>query len=213
MIVLSESTTEEVKNDLFERINRGSDLLRNMEKRKGIYRGSFTSFIYNDCAKNPLISKLAPLARTVTNRQEHEELILRFFALVDSYPNFSTHYRGIGLMLDEYMEKKNQVFDENERLTKKAQFDAMLSFVDKNIKHGFCKRPGQGVSRVFFEAISVGVHLAITQKPDILMLNIDASDWLADKEFNSLVCGKYKTHIPEKMRQRINFVKSKLLEK
>ncbi|MDE1098524.1 hypothetical protein OTF26_26975, partial [Klebsiella pneumoniae] len=62
MIVLSEAATEEVRNDLFERINRGSDLLRNMEKRKGIYQGSFNSFIYNNCAKNELLKKLAPLS-------------------------------------------------------------------------------------------------------------------------------------------------------
>jgi len=86
MIVLSESSTEEVRNDLFERINRGSDLLRNMEKRKGIYRGKFNEFIYNDCSKNKILEQLAPLAKSVEKRQEHEELVLRFFALVDQYP-------------------------------------------------------------------------------------------------------------------------------
>lgn len=37
MITLSEHTSDETKNDIFERINRGSDLLKDMEKRKGIY--------------------------------------------------------------------------------------------------------------------------------------------------------------------------------
>ena len=32
MIVLSEDADEEVKRDMFERINRGSDLLQPMEK-------------------------------------------------------------------------------------------------------------------------------------------------------------------------------------
>ncbi len=41
MIVLSERTTDETKNDIFERINRGSDLLKDMEYRKGIYTGKF----------------------------------------------------------------------------------------------------------------------------------------------------------------------------
>lgn len=213
MIVLSESTTEQVKNDLFERINRGSDLLRNMEKRKGIYRGSFTEFIYNECAKNPLITKLAPLSRTVENRQEHEELILRFFAFVDSYPDFNTHYRGIGTILDEYMLNMNQTFNDSERDKKKMQFDNMLSFVNKCINHGFCKRPGQGVSRVFFEAISVGTHLALQENPNLSVSNINAGSWLSDKNFNALVSGKYKTHTPEKMRQRIDFVKNKLLDR
>ncbi|MCO2170819.1 DUF262 domain-containing protein, partial [Pseudomonas aeruginosa] len=47
LIILSEETTDDVKKDMFERINRGSDLLKPMEKRKGIYTGKFTSFIYN----------------------------------------------------------------------------------------------------------------------------------------------------------------------
>ena len=106
MIVLSESATEDVRNDLFERINRGSDLLRNMEKRKGIYRGPFNKFIYDSCAKNPTLVKLAPLAKSVENRQELEELILRFFALIDQYPNFRTHRSGIGSVLDEYIDER-----------------------------------------------------------------------------------------------------------
>ena len=46
MIVLTEEATDEVKKDMFERINRGSDLLKPMEKRKGIYPGPFNTFIY-----------------------------------------------------------------------------------------------------------------------------------------------------------------------
>lgn len=51
MIVLSEETTQDMRNDLFERINKGSDIFRNMEVRKGIYLGQFTDFLYNDCSK------------------------------------------------------------------------------------------------------------------------------------------------------------------
>lgn len=211
MIVLSESATEQVKNDLFERINRGSDLLRNMEKRKGIYKGPFTTFIYQTCAKNPLIAKLAPLAKTVDNRQEHEELILRFFALVDSYPKFETHKRGIGTVLDDYMKHMNKNFNDKEETKKKAQFERMLRFVDKSLKHGFSKRRGQGVSRVFFEAISVGTHLALEEKPDLDVTSIQAGEWLSDPKFKALVSGKYKTHTPNKIKQRIDFVKNKLL--
>ena len=211
MIVLSESATEQVKNDLFERINRGSDLLRNMEKRKGIYKGPFTTFIYQTCAKNPLLKKLAPLAKAVDNRQEHEELILRFFALVDSYPKFKTHKRGIGTVLDEYIKQMNEIFDKKEETKKKAQFERMLNFVDKSLTHGFSKRQGQGVSRVFFEAISVGTHLALEEKPDLNVADIHAGKWLDDPKFKALVSGKYKTHTPDKIKKRIDYVKNKLL--
>lgn len=46
MIVLSGRTTDETKSDIFERINRGSDLLKNMEYRKGIYIGEFNNFLH-----------------------------------------------------------------------------------------------------------------------------------------------------------------------
>lgn len=212
MIVLSESATEQVKNDLFERINRGSDILRNMEKRKGIYRGPFTRFIYEDCTKNRLLSSNAPLAKTVENRQEHEELILRFFALTELYPHFSTHKRGIGSMLDEFMDKANEDFDEAKKERLLASYNQMLKFVDSAFKYGFSKRRNQPVSRVYFEALSVGVHLALIEKPELNLSGIDTGAWLKDNYFRNLIAGKYKTHTPDKMQKRIDYVKNKLLE-
>lgn len=213
MIVLSDKTTETVKNDLFDRINRGSDLLLNMEKRKGIYKGRFNDFIYNECAKNPLLSELAPLSKVVEKRQEHEELILRFFALVDNYPNYNTQYQGIGKFLDEYMEVENKTFNDNERDKKLDQFNRTLQFVNKNFKYGFLKgKNQQGVSRVLFEAISVGVWLAIEENPNIENKEINVSKWVASSEFKNIISGKYKTHIPSKINQRIDFVKEKLLQ-
>lgn len=212
MIVLSENATEQVKIDLFERINRGSDLLRNMEKRKGIYRGPFTSFIYDECAPNLLMKNLVPLARTVDNRQEHEELILRFFALIDSYPKFNTHQRGIGSVLDEYMQHMNENFNTNEHDKKTKQFNRMLEFVDNSFTNGFAKHSGQGVSRVFFEALSVGVHFALEEKPNLNISSIDAGTWLKNRNFKTLISGKYKTHTPKKMLERIEYVRDKLLK-
>ncbi len=211
MIVLSESATEDVRNDLFERINRGSDLLRSMEKRKGIYRGPFNKFIYDSCAKNPALVKLAPLAKSVENRQELEELILRFFALVDQYPNFKTHRSGIGSVLDEYIDERNLSFNATEEATKKADFERMLSFVEKAFPFGFAKGRGQFVSRVFFEAISVGVHLALKEKSNLQPTAMDVAKWLKDETFHSIVSGKYKTHAPQKIRQRVDFVKARVL--
>ena len=213
MIVLSESATEEVRNDLFERINRGSDLLRNMEKRKGIYPGEFNRFIYNECAKNSLLIKLAPLSKTVINRQEHEELILRFFALIDSFPKFKTYGRGIGVVLDEYMHDTNQNFTTSEKETKEKQFKEMLEFVNKVFTNGFSKKRGTAISRIFFEAISVGVHFAIQEKNDLNVEKIDAGVWLKDPHFKSLISGKHRTHSPDKIKNRINFVKKKLVSR
>lgn len=212
MVVLSENTTEQVKNDLFERINRGSDVLRNMEKRKGIFRGKFNDFIYKDCGTN-VLKELAPLEKSVTNRQEHEELILRFFALSDTYPNFKTHKRGIGAMLDEYFNERNSDFSANEKNEKLQRINTMLDFVREYFPLGFSKKRNFGVSRVYFEAISVGVFLALKEKPGLkLKKKVDANVWLNDPKFKQNINGKFKTHMPSNIRSRVEYVKQKLLE-
>lgn len=211
MIVLSETATEEVRNDLFERINRGSDLLRNMEKRKGIYRGTFNDFIYNECAKHPLLAKLSPLHKAVRNRQEYEELVLRFFAFSDQYPNFQTIQRGIGTILDQYLDAMNKTFDAAERIKRKDQYERMLTFVDRYFEYGFSKNQGSYVSRVYFEAISVGVHLALTENPALNPPRVNVSEWMKDRRFYLLVSVERKTHTPEKVRSRIEYVRDRLL--
>ena len=45
IIVLSEETTDDVKTDMFERINRGSDLLKPMEKRSSSYSCLFINHL------------------------------------------------------------------------------------------------------------------------------------------------------------------------
>lgn len=211
MIVLSDAATEDVRNDLFDRINRGSDLLRNMEKRKGIYHGPFNDFIYKVCAKNPLLPKLTPLAKSVQNRQEHEELVLRFFSFSDQYPNFSLHHRGVGAALDQYMDKTNQSFDDTQKSNKLADFEAMLNYVDKSFKYGFSRGKDKYVSRTLFEAISVGVHLALKENPNLPIKQIDTSKWMQDNKFYYLVAGERQTHNGGKIAGRIEYVRDQLL--
>ena len=212
MIVLS-TIDDEVKTDIFERINRGSDLLFAMEKRKGIYKGDFCNFIYNDCATLPLLKKLAPLSKIVEKRQELEELILRFFALSDAYPNFNTSRQGISSYLDSYMEKKQKHFSEEEKQEKLNNLKNVLNFVEKNFPWGFKKSSKQlGVSRVFFETISVGVHLALKENANIIDKKIDVTSWITENEFKNFFIGKFKTHDPKKINDRINFVKKHILQ-
>lgn len=214
MIVLSENTTEEVKNDLFERINRGSDLLLSMEKRKGIYKGKFIDFIYKECATIRLLKDLAPLSKVVAKRQEYEELILRFFALSDNYPKYKTQYQGISTYLDKYINEKNSTFNDYEKDVKFRDFNNMLKFVKQNFELGFLKGGlNQGVSRVFFEAISVGVHLALKEEPSLLEEKVNVKKWLTSHEFRKIMAGKQRTHTPDRILQRINFVKDHLINK
>ncbi len=217
MIVLSDKATDEIRNDIFERINRGSDLLRAMEKRKGINSGIFTDFIYNECANNDIFCKLTKVDKRQEKRQEREELILRFFALSENYNNYP-QYTGIARFLDDYLDLKNEELkkmsdNDCERKIEKYrnQFIQMLEFVYKYFKYGFCKSNIPQVSRVYFEAISVGVHCAISQKRDLIYSQEMVESWLNSTEFKGILSEKYHTHTPKRIKDRIEYVTNKLL--
>jgi len=214
-IVLRDNTTEDVKNDIFERINRGSDPLYSMEKRKGIFKGKFNDFIYKECAINDTFKRLTPLAPLVANRQEHEELILRFFGLYDAYPSFSfTNTTGVATYLDSYLQSMNEQVKSNQKLLqdKRNLFNNMLTFVSEAFPYGFAKTKGATqVSRVYFEAISIGAALALKEKPGLRVQKEETLRWLSTRELMNLTAGKYKTHSKQRICQRIEYVKGKLL--
>jgi len=89
MVVLSSKATEDVRNEMFDRINTSSVPLLPMETRRGIYKGKFTEFIAK-LAKEDKFKKLCPMAKYMQNRREEEELILRLFAFSEIFPNFSS---------------------------------------------------------------------------------------------------------------------------
>lgn len=210
MIVLSDKTTDEVKNDMFERINRGSDLLKDMEKRKGIYRGKFNDFIYNRCAKHEKFLDITPIGKHFIKRQEVEELILRYFALAERYPHYERR-TGVGRFLDDYLEQKNKSFNDYEAESKWNEFTSMVDFVKKYFVYGFAKSNVPQVSRVYFEAIAVGVHLALKQNPRLTASPDKVWKIIKSKEFRIIISGKYHTHTPEKIKERVEFVRDRLL--
>lgn len=213
MITLSDDTSPEMRNDLFERINKGSDILRNMEARKGIYVGGFTDFLYKDCAKNKKFNDMIKLAGSVKNRQEHEELILRFFAISEKYPALSAFSRNVGDALDDYMKSKNKDFTDNIKESMKHDFCKMVDFVNKHFKYGFSKNEKAETSRIFFEAISVGTIMALKEYPNMdLNKKVDVTYFLADSNFKKITSGGYKTHSVTTLKARIDFIKEKLIK-
>ena len=111
------------------------------------------------------------------------------------------------------MEEKQRNFTDKEKQEKLENLKAVLNFVDKNFPWGFLKSSQQsGVSRVFFETISVGVHLALKENPDTKNQNVNVLSWITSQEFKSFFVGKFKTHDPKKISDRINFVKKHILQ-
>lgn len=221
MIVLTEEATDEVKKDMFERINRGSDLLKPMEKRKGIYLGPFNTFIYQRCAKNPLFIELAPIDHWLEKRQEREELILRFFAFAENYDKFP-YGKGVAKFLDEYLDKQNKDLehkterDRNKFLDDRySDFEKVLAFVKVSSQYGFRRRHNPQTKRVIFEAISVGVLLALRKNPSLRCSKDKMSQILNSKQFDSYTIGNVgnkRAYSPDQIKGRILYVCNSLLK-
>ena len=210
MIVLSEQTTDETKNDIFERINRGSDLLKDMEYRKGIYTGKFNDFICQ-LAENEKYRKLTPIAKWLEKRQEGEELLLRFFAFSDWYPAYNDS-KGISRQLDDYMKAKNAEFNDEMKEEMMHRFEVTMNFVEKYYPYGFAKNEkAKQVARPYFEALSVGAYLALKEKPDLSITMDKAKSLLTNQSFITSVSGRYQTHRAKTIRERIDYIKEGLL--
>ena len=203
MIALSDKSDEDIRFMMFERINTGSDLLKDMEKRKGIHGGKFMKFIYDRCTKHPLFIKNTVFTEKIKKRGEAEELIIRFFAYSDNYKTFKT---GVNDFLNTYTELKNKSLDED-RLWN--EFDNMLKFVDKNLPNGFKKTDKSNKTpRVRFEAISVGINLALRENPKLKTVDMS---FVNKSEFISLVTGG-SHNSPTNVKNRIEYVKNQILE-
>lgn len=201
MIVLSEHSDEDARFMLFERINSGSVTLQAMEKRKGSLPGPFTDFVY-ECANDAQFLRLTSFTQKTVKRGEPQELILRFFAYserLNSYTGYQNEF------LDAYTKEKNEAFDESELRT---QFRNMLNYVESNFQHGFKKGAHHtSTPRVRFEALSVGVNLALRTNP---IPTTSVTNWLDSAEFTAIVTGS-STNTPAKLKSRIEFVKNKVL--
>lgn len=214
MIVLSSRANEDIRNDMFGRINTSSVPLLAMETRRGIYRGDFMDFI-TELAKEPLFKKLCPIDSHFAERREEEELILRFFAFSEGYPSFNMN--GVDLkdgsvakFIDKYLEKQNLQFSTSEKEIKRNDFMSMLEFVQRVFGNkGFGKHGNsQATSRPYFEAIALGSHFAEKSGKKI---NAGDLSWATlDKrnpnKFFHLLSARYHTHKPKTIRERIEFV-------
>ena len=215
MIVLSSRVPEDIRKEMFDRINTSSVPLVPMETRRGVFRGPFMNFIA-ELAKDSKFKALCPFTKYSENRHEEEELLLRFFAFVDTYPNFShVEHKGVAKYLDEYLDNGNKYFTSENLATKKMAFAQMVNFVSETYPgQGFAKKPNaKGVSKPYFEAISIGSYLALKENPNIHPHKLESLS--VDKHnrnsFFETIEGRYQTHTASKILSRINYVKEAYL--
>lgn len=202
MIVLTDKADEEVRRDLFERINTGSIALNDMEKRRGISPGPFVSLL-EELAKEPRFARLCPLSKVSRDSREPEEFVLRFFAYLDNYTNFGSR---VNTFLNEYLESQNNAQIDLDVF--RFRFYSMLDFVEKYFPNGFSKAKGHvRTPRIRFEAIAVGVALALQKSNNVEPKSVD---WLESEEFKEYTTSDASNSRPKVIR-RIEYVRDRLL--
>lgn len=203
MIELREGVDEEVRRDVFSRINTGSVRLSDMEERWGAKDGEFLKFI-RECSETPLFAKLAPLSEASLRRREGQEFVLRFFAYVHNYQDFN---RSVVEFLNDYLDKSWNM-DSTVMSKLREEWDRMLAFVSAHFPSGFSKGRGHvRTPRIRFEAISVGTALALRINPNLSPTSVD---WLESNEFKAHMRSDASNSRP-KVIARIEFVRDHLL--
>ncbi|CAM4361442.1 DUF262 domain-containing protein [Pseudoalteromonas ostreae] len=207
-IIELSNCTEATRRDLFERINTGSDELKDMEVRKGSKHGN--SALYNQvikvCADNLTFKEVVPLSPVKLKRGEDLEFSLRFFAYLKNYKQFD---HSVKEFLDSYLDSNSDKTQE-EIADMNQIFDKTMTFAKEYFPFGFKKSTGSKTTpRVRFEALSVGIALALEEEPDLKPIEI--SKWLFSDEFKSLTTGDASNSKP-RVIARIEYVKNKLLE-
>ena len=207
VIVLDERTSLEVRQEIFNRINTSSLSLTPTETRRGVYTGKFIKFM-TDCSEDPIFKRLCPISPESKKRYEDIELITRFFAYANNYQSFE---HEVTAFLDEFVESHKNKFDKR---AFKTEFDNMLNFVNKHFPNGFRKSiNAKFVPRARFEAIAVGVALALREKPDLVPAV--STDW-ADISTNDGKLFRYHTtthasNNKNRLVGRVEYVKNMLL--
>ncbi|MBL1211074.1 DUF262 domain-containing protein [Geminocystis sp. GBBB08] len=207
IVQLTENTDEETRRDLVERINTGSIQLNEMEKRRGIHRGNFLKLI-DELAKEPKFIELCYFSETSIKRKDPQEYILRFFTFLNNYNNF-TSQKKLTEFLNKYLIELNKA-DLKTLEKMKNEFYEMLNFVAKYFPDGFfiqTKKEKKPTTKIKFESLSVGIALALREKPNLQPHSLQLLTSEKFKEYTTSNSSSSK----HKVIRRLEFVKNQLL--
>ena len=119
-IAILKETHPQIKFDVFERLNTGSVRLNPQELRHGIYNGTLMTKI-EELAKTSLFKKLTSTGND--NRMKGDELVLRYFTLVERY---ATYAKPMSVFLNKYAED-NRFMPANQVNTMADNFKSNLN--------------------------------------------------------------------------------------
>lgn len=212
VVFLEEGTTVQVRQEIFKRINSSGMKLKPQEVRRGSLEGAFKELV-NELVLNQDFNMLVPRSIDSENRYEGAELITRFFAYSDAYPEFEKYNGYVAKFLDRYTEDMNKKLSVNAELVGeyKERFANMISYAKEALgEQGFRKDVGgKSTPHARFEALSVGIAVAQMKKNDLQIS--DMREWINCEEFSQMVKSD-AANVKTKLKKRISYVVDKLLK-
>lgn len=212
-IVLNEHADEAARLDMFERINTGSKIANTAELRRGALAGPYLDLVI-ELAQDPRLVQLAPMSSKSVKERGREELVARFFAYGDGLVGYKDRPADF---IFSHSKAMNAKFEDDPSLAirYRDRFVNTLAFVERAFPNGFRKAPNsKATPRARFEAIAVGAYLALSEDPELATrddIRLDVAEWVDGQEFSN-VTGSDGANAVARLRGRINFVKTRLLQ-
>ncbi len=199
IIILDNSTEQSTRTEMFARINTGGTNANEAEIRRGSLPGPFMNMITKLAETDEFVS-LTPISQGQIKLREREELVTRFFAYLMSFdpalkdgtgdiPSYKEQPKVFYFnFVGETNKKTNLEIKENGTSktlkSMEEEFMKMMVFVKKVSPNGFTKTAtGKQVPRVRFEAIAVGLALALRNDEKLLETASQITDVLDSDEF------------------------------
>lgn len=194
---IDSTVDEQVKFDIFERLNTGSVKLESQELRNATVRGPFNDAIKELAEFEPFrrliqVDLHNPSENSKVKKMEDVELVLRFFALRKG--GYLKLRKGFREFLTTSLAELNKL-DAKSIGVKKGIFKSYMSFIDENLgSNAFAKwriegdveRKMSSFNAAVFDAVAVGLAESFTPK----QLREDSSQILdAVKGYKSLFKG------------------------
>lgn len=156
--IVIQKESQELKYEIFSRLNQGSTSLKPQELRNCIYRGSFNNMLEYIAANN---KNLAYLVGDDNKRKNYQEYILRYFAL----KNFQEYSSSISRTLNLYMERHQNDSEDNIKQYKKeydSNVDIIRQILGQTAFYGYDRIKGKIMNKFsgsVYDSIIVGFSM------------------------------------------------------
>lgn len=156
--IVIKKESQELKYEIFARLNQGSTSLKPQELRNCIYRGSFNNMLEDISESN---KTLAFLIGNEHKRKNYQETILRYFAL----KNFQEYSSSISKTLNLYMEKhQNDSKEDIEQFKKEfnSNIDIIKQVLGEDAFFGYDRAKGKMMNKFSgstYDSIIIGFSM------------------------------------------------------